>query len=182
MKSIVHSALCLSSVIFINTYPLVAYAQQTIAGNCNIQIQGNRSYGNITCIASAGFPAPKPRPSPGSVIFEAQVNNLQRGSKTFSLWLRNHSSDKIIEVSTRSIAISDNLGNSYQLDRWANFGLDLRKKIPPKGAIRIDYVLESPINSNANSVSFILDSLTAKQIGDPLSFNFFSAYWSVRFR
>jgi hypothetical protein len=90
---------------------------------------------------------------------KTSVEGLQRGSNRFTLWLTNTSSDLTVVLFPRSIALSDNLGNTYQLSSPIVSDMNITETIPPNGRIRLNYTLNSLISESATSVTFTLDGI-----------------------
>ncbi|MEJ2653205.1 MAG: hypothetical protein P8173_15845 [Gammaproteobacteria bacterium] len=121
---------------------------------------------NIYCSPTGQFPGMQPS---GKVQLQATVDNLRRGNKSFVLIVENKSSDQTIDVPIHDLSLSDNFGNTYEFDRFAMHGTGLKKTVPPNKKIKIRYVLQSPINPNASSITFTLDGLWTKPADTPFT-------------
>ena len=154
-------------------------------GNCN----GNSATGTgamILCILpSQSLPSVLNLPSnllfPSKPVkLEASVRNLQRGSNSFTLLLTNMTPDQSVEISTTSLAISDDQGNTYELDTWIGHKIGLKKVVPPNSRIKLKYTLANPIAQDATSVTFTLDNIWATPTGSQYSDKLAFTSWSTR--
>jgi hypothetical protein len=114
------------------------------------------------------------------VKLEASVRNLQRGSNSFTLLLTNMTPDQSVEISTTSLAISDDQGNTYELDTWIGHKIGLKKVVPPNSRIKLKYTLANPIAQDATSVTFTLDNIWATPTGSQYSDKLAFTSWSTR--
>lgn len=150
--------------------PLSVFAQQTLNnGSCNIQLKGDKNTASITCILAQNLPLFPSLPSSNVVNLLAQVKGLQRNSNSFTWFFDNLNSNQILNIPTRMLTVVDDLGNTYELDRWAMFGIDLSKKVPPNSKVKLQYVLETPINPNASHITFIVSNIWTQPIQSPFS-------------
>lgn len=155
------------------------------SGSCN-NIKASGDGVTIICSpSSSGLPSGIPGfdtvPELGQadtpVQIQAVVEGLRRAGNTFTLRLENGTSHQSLNIPI-NLDISDDLGNTYELDRLAMHGEGLSKRLPPGRKIKVDYVLQSPIDPNAGEVIFTLDHVWAQTAGSqfktPLPFIEFS--------
>ena len=146
-------------------------------GSCN-NIQASGQSVTIICSpAASGMPLPSsgagnfPNISFGNSVspvkFQASVEGLQRDSDRFTLWLTNATPDQSVSLPTMRLALSDDQGNTYELDPWLARDIGLTKVIPPNGRIKLNYRLRSTIAQDANSVTFTLNDAGAQSTGSP---------------
>jgi hypothetical protein len=141
--------------------------------NCsNIKVSG----GTVTIIcspASNGIDLPKLGPggfpqgnnaTSTPVKLQASVKSLQRGSNHFTLWLTNATPDRSVDIPTLDLAISDDQGNTYELDRWTDDSIGLSKVVPPNGRIKLDYTLVKTIAQKASTVNFTINNVWAQPV------------------
>lgn len=140
-------------------------------GNCN-NIQASGQSVTIICSpASSSIPFPNMGsgfPLGASALpvkLQASVEGLQRGSDRFTLLLVNATSDQSVDIPTTQLALSDDQGNTYEIDRWTGHSMGLSKVVPPNGRIKLDYKLSNSIAPDVNAVTFTLDSIWAQPTG-----------------
>lgn len=136
-------------------------AQQSVRGNCNVQVVGSGNVVNIIC-QPRNIPSRSQNQSTNSspqVKLQAAVSNLQPGNRFFTLYLINKSSSYTIDINPRSLDLSDNFGNTYEIDGMAMSGTGFSKKVPPNSQIKLNYALRNPISKRANSVTFTLEHI-----------------------
>lgn len=117
-------------------------------------------------------------PKPSEVKLKKVVEGLQRGSNRFTLWLINETSNQSIEIGTRNLSISDNQGNTYEIDAFRS-SMGLTKVVPPNGRIKLDYTLDNSIAKDANSVTFTLKHMWAEQKDSQFSNPLPSVEWNI---
>jgi hypothetical protein len=145
-------------------------SQKSVDGNCNnIVVQGQVA--TIICspkpntpFGSRSFPQQPPslEGTRSNIQLQATVAGLQRSSNKFTLMLTNNSSNQSVNISTHDLDISDDSGNTYDLDRLAMHGTDLSKTVPPLGRIKINYILSVPISNETTSLNFTLNDVWAQ--------------------
>jgi hypothetical protein len=142
--------------------------QQSGDGNCNnINVSG-QSVTIICSPSSSGLSLPNlggNNAASEPVKLQASIEGLQRGSNRFTLWLTNGTPNQSVDIPITHLSVSDDQGNTYELDHWTSHKLGLTKVVPPNGRIKLDYTLTSSILQNTSSVTFTLDNLWAKSTG-----------------
>jgi len=167
----------------------VGSIQQADHGNCN-NIQASGQSVTITCYPSSneisfpdvglkGFPTGN-NATATPVKLQASVEDLQRGSNRFTLRLTNATPDQSVHISTTSLALSDDQGNTYELDPWVGNNIGLSKVVPPNGHIKLDYTLANAIVQNASSVTFTLDDVWTQPKGSQFQEPLPSIQWETR--
>lgn len=155
---------CLGSQSPIQTPPST---QEITRGNCNIQHIGDETGITLVCRSGSGLFPGDPFSSGNRASefkLKAAIDNLQSGSDRFTLQVSNESLDSIAHLSTRTITLVDNLGNTYSPDSWAMREEGFKREIPPNTPIKLNYILDRPIDSNAASVQVILNGIWAQSV------------------
>lgn len=111
-----------------------------------------------------------PPATPTSVL-QVTAMGVQRGSQVFQIQVTNLSSDMIIffPFTPHSWSITDDVGTSYSLERSVRanptmYGLPFEKSLAPNGSFEQDIVLDMPINSNATSLTFIINDIWEQEL------------------
>ncbi|MBI4785415.1 MAG: hypothetical protein HY785_29535 [Oscillatoriophycideae cyanobacterium NC_groundwater_1537_Pr4_S-0.65um_50_18] len=170
----------------------VGSIQQSGDGNCN-NIQASGQSVTIICTpASSGtsfpgsglenFPFGMPsgnQASASPVKLQASVEGLQRESDRFTLWLVNATPDQSVEIQTKQLTLSDDQGNTYELDPWTGHSMGLNKVVPPNGRIKLEYTLTSPIAPGAATVTFTLDNVWTQPTGSQFKAPLPSVQWTT---
>lgn len=187
MNTVLRSIFCVSTLGILNFSPSLTYAQisQNAQGNCIYQNGRDNVNSAVTIICNIGLGRIGSLPKGSATlrskaVLYTKVENLRPGNKSFTLVIENKSPNQTVDIPTQNLSILDNLGNSYELDEWEMFGLDLKKRIPPNRQIRIPYVLSSPIARNASQITFNLNNVWTQPKGNEFKRPLPELQWDIR--
>ena len=105
-------------------------------------------------------------------ILSPLAPNLQRGSQEFEIQVTNKNQDLIFDfpLTTYSWGITDNLGNSYELERSPipelnMYDTPLSLTVAPNTSSKARIVVDSPIHPNATTITFIVRNIWSQELG-----------------
>lgn len=160
-----------------------ARAQQSIHGDCNVQLGAGSNNNSVTiiCLPGLGSGASKSRGAASdtrSLVLDAAVERLQAGRRSFEVVLRNRSANRRAEIVPGWLSLSDDQGNAYDLDCLA-MACVTRKVIPPGRTIRISVSLNRTIDDAAGEVFFTLSDIWSAARASQHRHPFGAVEWTV---
>lgn len=103
---------------------------------------------------------PSPNRSLPEGAFKVTVEKLQQGRRTFFLLIENTRPDYIFDLHLLpELTVVDDIGNRYPVGLRDMRCVGLSQTVPPNARVRLPFMVERPIATEAQEVSFVFSGL-----------------------